>query len=164
VRNILIRPQIALLAILSTFSVISFAAQQSTPAASQQIPDAPAPQPGSSVRTNPDESGIYHVGDSVKAPTLVSSVEPEYSAEARKHRTSADIAVEFIVDPDGKTHDFRVAKSEGWPHDNQKDMSAIRSLESRAMECVRRYRFKPATLDGKPVPCWMKVEVAFRML
>src|SRR5215471_15778204 len=157
----LITRRLAKFAIILMFSVVALTAQQPSATTSQQPPDTPTPQPGSSVRPNPDGNGIYHTGDGIKAPTLVSSVEPEYSGEARKHRTSADIAVEFIVDPDGKTHDFRVTKSEGWPHDTTKDLSAIHSLESKAIECVKQYRFKAATLDGKPVPCWMKIEVAF---
>ena len=159
----LIRRQIALLTILSTLSVISFAAQQSA-MISQQPPDATAPKLGSSVRPNPDENGIYRIGNGVKAPALVSAVEPEYSEEARKHKVSANITVEFIVDNDGKTHDFHITKTEGRPHDSKKDLSAIRSLEPKAIEAVQRYRFKPATLDGKPVPCWMKVEVNYQMI
>ncbi len=159
----LVRRRIALLAMLSTFGVSSFATQQSSPTASQQIPNAPAPQPGSSVRSNPDENGIYHAGNGVKAPTLISSVQPDFSEEARKRKVSARITVAFVIDSDGTNRDFRVTKSEGWPRENKKDLSAIHSLESKAVECVKQYRFKPATLDGKPVPYQMNIEVNFQM-
>jgi len=158
----LTRRQIALLAILSTFSLISFAAQQS-PTTSQQPPDAPAPQPGSSARPNPDGNGIYHTGNGVKAPTLISSVQPDFSEEARKRKVSARVTVEFVIDSDGTSRDFRVTKSEGWPHENKKDLSAIHSLESKAVACVKQYHFNPATLDGKPVPYQMNIEVNFQM-
>jgi len=36
-------------------------------------------------------------------------------------------------------------------------------LDEKAMEAVRRYRFKPAMNDGKPVPVMITVEVNFRL-
>lgn len=37
-------------------------------------------------------------------------------------------------------------------------------LDEKAVEVVRRYRFKPATMDGHPVTVEMSVEVNFQML
>jgi hypothetical protein len=131
----------------------------------QQLPtDASKPQTTSSDRPGPDENGIYHIGNGVTAPALVYSVAPEFSEEARKHKVTANITVEFIVDNDGHTHGFHVTKTEGWPHSSKKDMSAIHSLESKAIEAVSQYRFNPATFNGKSVPCWMHVEVNFQMI
>jgi protein TonB len=36
-------------------------------------------------------------------------------------------------------------------------------LDEKALEAVRRYRFKPAMKDGRPVPVRITVEVDFRM-
>jgi hypothetical protein len=90
----------------------------------------------SSDRPGPDENGIYHIGNGVTAPALVYSVAPEFSEEARKHKVTANITVEFMVDNDGHTDGFHVTKTEGWPHSSKKDMSAIHSLESKTIEAV----------------------------
>jgi len=36
-------------------------------------------------------------------------------------------------------------------------------LDEKALEAVRRYRFKPAMKDGRPVAVIMTVEVDFRL-
>ncbi len=36
-------------------------------------------------------------------------------------------------------------------------------LDEKAVETVRRYRFKPATLDGRPVKVEMNVHVNFEL-
>jgi TonB family protein len=36
-------------------------------------------------------------------------------------------------------------------------------LDEKAVEAVRRYRFKPATLQGKPVAVELNIEVNFRL-
>jgi TonB family protein len=36
-------------------------------------------------------------------------------------------------------------------------------LDQKAVEAVRHYRFKPATLQGKPVPVEVNIEVNFRI-
>lgn len=36
-------------------------------------------------------------------------------------------------------------------------------LDEKALEAVRKYRFKPALRNGKPVPVIMTIEVDFRL-
>jgi protein TonB len=38
-----------------------------------------------------------------------------------------------------------------------------KGLDEKAVEAVRRYRFKPATLQGKPVAVELNIEVNFRL-
>lgn len=37
------------------------------------------------------------------------------------------------------------------------------SLDPKAVEAVRQYRFEPGTFDGKPVPVELNVEVNFQI-
>jgi hypothetical protein len=37
------------------------------------------------------------------------------------------------------------------------------TLDPKAVEAVSKYRFEPATFQGKSVPCWMTVEVNFQL-
>jgi TonB family protein len=131
--------------------------------APRQPPDSPSPQPSSSYRPNPAENGIYHVADGVTAPTVVYTVEPQFSEAARKRKVSARVIVEFVVETDGHVRDPRAVKSYGNPHENKKDQYAIQSLEPKAVDAVRGYRFKPATLRGELVPCRMTAEVNFEI-
>jgi len=45
-----------------------------------------AAQQPTSPKPNPDASGKYHLGDGVTPPKLVSAVDPEFTAEARRKK------------------------------------------------------------------------------
>jgi TonB family protein len=59
--------------------------------------------------------------------------------------------ITLIVDAQGVPQNVRVLRALG------------KGLDEKAMEAVRRYRFKPAMNDGKPVPVMITVEVNFRL-
>jgi periplasmic protein TonB len=95
--------------------------------------------------------GLYHVGGAVSAPQLVSAPDPEFTDEARRTKYEGTCVVSLIVDAQGGTQRIQVVKHLGL------------GLDEKAIEAVRRYRFKPATLQGRPVPVEMDVEVTFRI-
>ena len=49
---------------------------------------------------------------------------------------------------------------------NAKDLCLLRSagygLDKQAASAVEKYRFNPATMNGKPVPVRMSIEVNFK--
>lgn len=67
-----------------------------------------------------------------------------------------------LVDVKGNPQDVQVVKSV-WDGVNSKQRSAAMSLDQKAMETARKYRFKPATLNGEPVPYKVKLEMNFRI-
>jgi TonB family protein len=97
--------------------------------------------------------GIYRdrVGSVVKAPVPISTAAPEFSDEARREKYSGICMITLIVDAQGVPQNVRVLRALG------------KGLDEKAMEAVRRYRFKPAMNDGKPVPVMITVEVNFRL-
>jgi TonB family protein len=90
-----------------------------------------------------------HLGVKVTPPKLIRQVEPEYSEEARQDRFSGVVDVYLVVDENGKPQDVRVAKPAG------------HGLDENAVKAVKKYRFKPAMKDGKPVKVDMYVRVSF---
>ncbi|HXK02835.1 MAG TPA: energy transducer TonB [Verrucomicrobiae bacterium] len=96
--------------------------------------------------------GVYRVGGGVTAPTLLSKVEPEYSEEARKAKYQGTVTLYIQVDPTGKAINMRVLHSLGL------------GLDEKAMEAVKKWRFRPGTKDGKPVTVEAQIEVNFRLL
>lgn len=139
----------ALIAIFA-IPVLSASATQQTPSApaSQQPSDAPVAQPSSSHHPNLDENGIYGVGNGVTVPAVIYSVEPQFSEEARKRKFAVDMFVEFIVDSEGHPYDVLVTKTYPRSKTSKRDLAAIHSLEPKAVETVKQYRFKPATFRG----------------
>jgi len=95
---------------------------------------------------------VMHIGGDVKPPIVVSQVDPEYSQRAKAAKFSGTVRVYLQVDENGHTSHIRVVKGVGM------------GLDEKAVEAVRQYRFKPATLDGKPVPVDLYIDVDFAML
>lgn len=158
-----LRP-ILLFLLLSIEAIPTLAGQTtapSTPPSSLKPADA---------RPNPDENGIYHLGNGfampkgLMIPKLVYSVEPEFSEKARKAKIAADVTVRMIVEPDGRTDQLRVVKSAGDRYkDKKKSYDAAITLDEKAMEAVRQYHFEPGTFQGKPVPVEMDIIVNYWM-
>jgi TonB family protein len=96
--------------------------------------------------------GLYHVGGGVAAPVPLNTVEAEYSDEARRAKYQGVCLIALIVDAQGNPQNPRVVRSLGM------------GLDERALDAVRKYRFKPAMKDGRiPVPVSITVEVNFRL-
>jgi protein TonB len=96
--------------------------------------------------------GLYHVGGGVSAPVPLNSVEAEFSDEARRAKYQGVCLITLIVDAQGNPQNPRVIRTLGM------------GLDEKALEAVRKYKFKPAMKDGKtPVPVMITVEVNFRL-
>jgi periplasmic protein TonB len=95
--------------------------------------------------------GLYHVGGGVSAPQLVFAPDPEFSDEARRAKYQGVCVVSLIVDAQGNPQRVQVVRHLGM------------GLDEKAVEAVKQYRFKAATLQGKPVPVEVNIEVNFRI-
>lgn len=96
--------------------------------------------------------GVYRIGGGVSAPSLLSKVEPEYSEEARKAKYQGVVVLYVEVDASGRAQNMRVVQSLGL------------GLDEKAMEAVKKWRFRPGLKDGKPVTVAARIEVSFRLL
>jgi periplasmic protein TonB len=96
--------------------------------------------------------GAYRIGGGVSAPIPIYQPEPEYSEEARKAKWQGTVMLSLVVDESGKAVNIKVTKALGL------------GLDQKAIEAVQKWRFKPGTKDGKPVPVFASVEVNFRLL
>jgi TonB family protein len=97
-------------------------------------------------------SSIYKVGGGVKAPSLVSKVEPEYSEEARSAKYSGTVLLKVVVDVDGLAKNIEVVNSLGM------------GLDEQAVLAIQRWKFKPGEKDGVPVPVMAQIEVNFKLM
>lgn len=100
---------------------------------------------------SPDASGIYHVGNGVLPPKLVYAPDPKFSPQARKAKYQGVAVVSLIVDAQGKPQNVHIVKH------------LQMGLDEQALAAVTQYKFKPATLQGKPVPVEVSIEVNFRI-
>lgn len=92
---------------------------------------------------------VYRVGGDVLSPRLVVTSDPEYSTEASNNDVQGTVTLEVVVEIDGKPTDIRVVKSLGF------------GLDEQAVKAVRKWRFKPGTKGGRPVPVRVTVQATF---
>jgi len=97
------------------------------------------------------ENRIYLIGNGVSAPVLLYAPDAEFSDEARRARYQGVCIVQTIVDAQGTPQEPRVVRSIG------------HGLDEKALEAVRKYRFRPAMKGNIPVPVMITVEVNFRL-
>lgn len=86
-----------------------------------------------------------------KPPHAVFAPEPEYSEEARKANYRGFCTLKMIVETDGRPSNIRVVGHAGM------------GLDENATQAVKKWKFDPATYDGKPVPVEVTVEVVFHL-
>lgn len=95
--------------------------------------------------------GLYRVGGGVRPPVAIFAPEPEFSDQARMAKYQGQCVVEVIVDAKGLPQKPRVVRPLGM------------GLDEKALEAVKQYRFKPATLNGRPVPVLIDIIVDFHI-
>ncbi|MFO0233172.1 MAG: energy transducer TonB [Burkholderiales bacterium] len=70
---------------------------------------------------------------------------PPYPAAARRLGEQGEVRLDVHVGADGAVLDVQLRVSSGSP-----------TLDRAAIDTVRRWRFRPATVDGQPVPEWYR--------
>ncbi len=79
----------------------------------------------------------------------VTKVEPEYPAFARQLRVSGDVNLEAVVAEDGSVEKVNVV-----------DGNPI--LTKAGVDALMKWKFKPATADGKPVKSLAPILFSFK--
>jgi protein TonB len=87
----------------------------------------------------------------VKAPVAVERAQPEYTDAARKAKVTGVVVVEAIIDEHGNVDHVKVVK--GLPA----------GLSDQAEKAVRRWKFRPGTLNGKAVSTIFNLTVTFKL-
>jgi TonB family protein len=93
----------------------------------------------------------YRVGGDVKAPVVVSRVEPVYPEEAKKARISGIVILEVLVSAEGRITQTKLLKP--LPY----------GLDAAAEAAVMQWTFRPGTLNGVPVEVLFNLIVNLRV-
>jgi len=120
---------------------------------STDVSDLDFPEVGDSVVVpqGPAGPGVgpMQISGDVLAPKRIFSPDPHYPEEARHARVQGVVILQTIIDKAGGVTDIKVLK--GLPS----------GLTEAAVEAVSKWRFEPATLEGKPVAVYYLVTVSF---
>lgn len=97
-------------------------------------------------------TGMTPSRGSITPASILAKPEPEYSEDARKAKLQGTVILRIVIDTRGQAQNIVIAHSLGL------------GLDEKAVEAVRRWRFRPASQNGRPVPQPAIVEVNFRLL
>ncbi len=95
--------------------------------------------------------GVMRPGGGVSEPILLYAPDPEFSDAARRAKYQGVCVVGLIVDAQGNPQQVHIVRPLGM------------GLDEKAMEAVRKYKFKAAIFHGHPVPVEINIEVNFRI-
>jgi TonB family protein len=105
--------------------------------------------PSTSMSSDPS---IARAGKSgVTQPSCIYCPNPNYTDPARRARLSGRVVMDVIVSPEGQVVQDRILR--GLPF----------GLNEASMDAVRTWKFRPAMLNGKPIPVMVAIEVTFRL-
>jgi len=98
-------------------------------------------------------TGAYRPGNGVTPPVPVRRASPQYTVDAMRNHAQGIIIVECVVEPSGECGDVRIVRAFAPPH----------GLDGEAIDAARRWRFRPGTRGGEPVPVLVSLEIEFNI-
>lgn len=131
------------------------------PPAAPPPPSRPLRQPPSETNrrgghaSGPSAAGVGRATGAAVAPGLDPSYRntaPAYPEAARLRGDQGAVGLEVSIDARGRVTGVTVARSSGFP-----------ALDRAARDAVSAWRFRPATVDGAPVPGSIRTTIHFRL-
>jgi TonB family protein len=99
----------------------------------------------------PADASIKVVGDGVTPPQVLNSIDPSSNEYAQKFGIAGMELLRTVVDSTGVPRQIAIARPIGF------------GLDEKAVEAVKNSHFRPATLNGQPVPVVVDLVVTFRI-
>ncbi len=98
-----------------------------------------------------DPDRIYRMSSEIAAPALVQNSAPRYPEIDARLRREGRVVLLLVVERDGAVSSAKVLRS------------ASKSMDQAAVDAVKKWRYSPATLNGRPVRVSLVVGVDFAL-
>src|ERR1700674_752173 len=85
-------------------------------------------------------------------PIVIHKTELQYTKEALDAKIEGDVILSSMIGADGVPSDIKLVRGLGM------------GLDEKAVECLKQWRFRPATDHSEPVSAKVTVEMNFRLL
>ncbi|HVO52358.1 MAG TPA: TonB family protein [Thermoanaerobaculia bacterium] len=96
-------------------------------------------------------SAISADAPGVTPPVAIETAAPAYPELARRAHTEGVVVLEAVIGADGAVRDVHVKRG----------VSPL--LDPAALEAVKRWRYHPASIDGRPVAVYLQVVLTFSL-
>ncbi len=99
----------------------------------------------------PADGNIKVVSEGMTPPKVLNSIDPSSNEYAQKYGIAGIELLRTVVDANGIPRQMAIARPIGF------------GLDEKAVEAIKNSRFRPATLNGQPVPVVIDLVVTFRI-
>ena len=98
-------------------------------------------------------TSLHSQGDlsHTSGPIIIHKTQPQYTKKARDAKIEGAVRLLAVVGTDGVASDIKVDRGLGL------------GLDEKAVECLKEWRFKPATDHFVPVSAEATIEITFRL-
>ena len=118
-------------------------------AASSAAPGDPASAIGKVIETPPALPRLsVPISQGTSGGVLIHKVQPVYPPEARRMRVAGSVVIDAMVNVEGRVDDLKL-------------VSGDPMLAAAAMDAVRKWRYSPYLLNGKPIPKDTRITISF---
>jgi protein TonB len=110
------------------------------------VPVVPIPVPVA-------QEGPLTVGGAVAKPEIIpgTRIKPSYTENARRAHLQGVVLLEAVIDAEGNVTGVKIVKP------------LSMGLDQEAVRAVRQWKFRPATLHGRPVSVFFQLAVTFEV-
>jgi len=104
--------------------------------------------------SQPYSGPVYKISpaEGISPPTPVIRPEPDYTNQARKAKLQGEVWLAVVIDEQGAPHQIELTRKLGL------------GLDEKAIETVRKWRFRPGMKDGKPVAVKANISISFHLI
>ncbi len=102
-------------------------------------------------RTQRVDASALRPGGEVKPPQLLTVLDPASNDYAQKNNIAGMVFLQMVVDANGRPGTVTIVRPIGF------------GLDEKAVEAVENAQFRAGTLNGKPVPELVNLQVTFRI-
>jgi TonB family protein len=96
---------------------------------------------------------VYELGSGVIAPMPAAMPRAEYKVAARRAKIQGTVRVQCVVRPEGACSNVAVVRS----------LDRTFGLDEQAVHAIGEWRFRPASLQGRPVPTRVMFDFKFAL-
>jgi protein TonB len=107
------------------------------------------PPPPAEPEPAPDLAGPVHVVGAIVPPEAVFAPRPDYPETARRARRTGTVVLRATIDRQGRVTELEVLRE------------GPLGMTEAALAAVRRWRFRPATLEDRPIAVYYHLTVRF---
>ena len=96
---------------------------------------------------------VYDLDSGVTAPVPLAAPRPQYTEAARRAKIQGTVRVRCVVRPDGACSNVVIVRS----------LDRTFGLDEQAVHAIGEWRFRPALLQGRPVPTRVMFDFKFAL-